>query len=251
MGKTETLKEQVKNNNDLAFDENQSDWLKQKKRNKLFNWKKNSPINLKEQIFKIVLTGILLGLSVALSLIEIKIPIVGAHVPLRIFDILIMAIAIPIIKLWYTLIIAILEPWLHFAIDSDHPPIQMFFDNIANIIFVVSFVIVFYQLFKNKTNKYCKTNNNYHESIIRHTFAGLILIPLNAIVASFSFIITVVILANSNLSGVDEYLAEIAAFYQNGVTLFFILLAIELARFLFIYLLFALVQKRLARLNRF
>gem|GEM_PF-866943 len=41
----------------------------------------------------------MLGLSVALSLIEIKIPIVGAQVPLRIFDVLIMALAIPIIKI--------------------------------------------------------------------------------------------------------------------------------------------------------
>lgn len=221
------------------------------KKPKWFKLRKTKPINLKEEIFKIVLTGILLGLSVALSLIEIKIPIVGAQVPLRIFDVLIMALAIPIIKIWYTLAIAIIEPWLHFAIDSDHPPIQMFFDNIANIIFVVSFVIVFACLFKNKTNKYCKTNNNYHESIIRHTFAGLILIPLNAIVSTFAFIVTVVILANSNLSAPEEYFAAIKAFYQSGATLFFILLAIELARFLFVYLLFALVRKRLARLNRF
>lgn len=222
--------------------------------NKRFSWfklKKTEPINLKEEIFKIVLTGILLGLSVALSLIEIKIPIVGAQVPLRIFDVLIMALAIPIIKIWYTLAIAILEPWLHFAIDSDHPPIQMLFDNIANIIFVFSFVIVFYWLFKNKANKYCKTNNNYHESIIRHVFAGLILIPLNAIVSSFAFIITVVILANSNFSAPDEYLEAIKAFYKSGASLFFILLAIEVVRFLFVYLLFALVQKRLARLNHF
>lgn len=216
---------------------------------KWFQWKRTKPVSLKDEIFKIVLTGILLGLSVALSLIEIKIPIIGAQVPLRIFDVLIMALAIPIIKIWYTLAIAIIEPWLHFAIDSDHPPIQMFFDNIANIIFVISFVIVFACLFRNKTNKYCKTNNNYHESIIRHTFAGLILIPLNAVVSTFAFIITVVILANSGLS--DEYLDAIAAFYRNGATLFFILFAIELARFLFVYLIFAIVRKRLARLNRF
>lgn len=221
------------------------------KRPKWFKLRKTKPINLKEEIFKIVLTGILLGLSVALSLIEIKIPIVGAQVPLRIFDVLIMALAIPIIKIWYTLAIAVIEPWLHFAIDSDHPPIQMFFDNIANIIFVVSFVFVFTWLFKNKTNKYCKTNNNYHESIIRHSFAGLILIPLNALVSSCAFILTVVILANSNLSAPNEYFAAIKAFYQNGASLFFILLAVELARFLFVYLLFALVRKRLMRLNRF
>ncbi|MGL5268255.1 MAG: hypothetical protein ACRC8P_00575, partial [Spiroplasma sp.] len=102
--------------------------------------------NGKNQIFKIVLTGILLGIAVAASLLEIKFPIMGAIVPLRVFDTLIMAIAIPIIGIWYTLSIAIIEPWLHFALDSDHPPIQMFFDNIANVVFVLSFVLIYYKL---------------------------------------------------------------------------------------------------------
>lgn len=209
--------------------------------------KKNKEINTKDQIFKIVLTGILLGLSVAFSLIEIKIPIMGAQVPLRIFDSIIMAIAIPIIGIWYTLGIAIIEPWLHFAIDSDHPPIQMFFDNIANIIFVVSFVLVFYQLFKvNKIEK--EKKNNF---IIKNTFSGLLLVSLNAIVSSLAFVFTILILANTSLSKPDEYIEAIKAFYQNAPAIFFILLAIEIGRFLLVYVLFALVQKRLSKINRF
>lgn len=204
--------------------------------------------NTKDQIFKIVLTGLLLGLSVAFSLIEIKIPIMGASVPLRIFDALIMGIAIPIIGIWYTLSIAIIEPWLHFAIDSDHPPIQMFFDNIANVAFVVSFVLVFYKLFKLNQHK---KNEKQKTLIIKNSFSGTILVPLNAIVSSLCFVLTMVILANTTLTKPDEYVDAISAFYKHAPAIFFILLAIELARFLLIYILFALVQKRLSNLNRF
>lgn len=228
---------------------------KTKKRS--FKIKRKKPeINSQEQIFKIVLTGLLLGLSVAFSLIELKIPIMGASIPLRIFDALIMGIAIPIIGLWYTLSIAIIEPWLHFAIDSDHPPIQMFFDNIANVVFVVSFVLIFYHLFKlNRIDK----NTNKKTYVTKNVFAGLILVPLNALVASLMFVFTMLVLLNTGSStdvdafhaGHDHVTDSVSAFFANASAIFFILLAIEIGRFLLIYVLFALVQKRLSNLNRF
>lgn len=217
---------------------------------------KKQEINSQEQIFKIVLTGLLLGLSVVFSLIELKIPVMGASIPLRIFDALIMAIAIPIIGLWYTLSIAIIEPWLHFAIDSDHPPIQMFFDNIANVVFVVSFVLVFYQLFKlNRMDK----NLNKKAYITKNVFAGLVLVPLNAIVSSLMFVFTMLVLLNTGAgdhvhafhAGHDHVTDSVSAFFANASAIFFILLAIEIGRFLLIYVLFVLVQKRLSNLNRF
>lgn len=224
-----------------------------KEKRKFFKMKKRE-IDTKEQIFKVVLTGILLGLSVAFSLAEIPIPIMGVQVPLRIFDALIMAIAIPIIGLWYTLLIAIIEPWLHFAIDSDHAPIQMFFDNVANIIFVVSFVLIFYKLFKiNKIEKAKKKT-----IIVKNTFAGLILVPLNAVVASLMFVFTMLVLLGTEATYVHSFHTEhndiagsVTSFFNNAAPIFFILLAIELARFLFIYFLFALVQKKLSQINRF
>lgn len=226
-----------------------------KEKKKIFNFRRREQrIDTKDQIFKVVLTGLLLGLSVALSLIEIKIPIMGAHVPLRIFDALIMAIAIPIIGIWYTLAIAIIEPWLHFLIDSDHAPIQMFFDNIANVVFVVSFVLVFYKLFKlNQVSK----ETNKKAFVTKNTFAGLVLIPLNALVSSLMFVFTMLVILNTG-SDVEAFhaghegIADGAiAFFENAYAIFFILLAIEIARFLFIYVLFALVQKKLGQLNRY
>ncbi|MBE4704405.1 hypothetical protein [Spiroplasma platyhelix] len=226
-----------------------------KLKNKFFKFKRKEKIETKDQIFKIVLTGLLLGLSVAFSLIELKIPIMGASIPLRIFDALIMAIAIPIIGLWYTVSIAIIEPWLHFAIDSDHPPIQMFFDNIANVVFVISFVLVFYKLFK--LNQVDTTNKKTF--IAKNTFAGLVLVPLNAIVSSLMFVFTMLVLLNTgSAEHVDVFHGDhegifdgVTAFFENASAIFFILLAIEVARFLLIYVLFALVQKRLSQLNRF
>lgn len=230
-----------------------------KAKKRFFKLKRKKPeINSQEQIYKIVLTGLLLGLSVAFSLIELKIPIMGASVPLRIFDALIMAIAIPIIGIWYTISIAIIEPWLHFAIDSDHPPIQMFFDNIANVVFVVSFVLVFYQLFKlNRIDK----NTNKKTYLTKNVFAGLVLVPLNAVVSSLMFVFTMLVLLNTGTgqhdhvhtfhAGHDHVTDSVSAFFANASAIFFILLAIEIGRFLLIYVLFALVQKRLSNLNRF
>lgn len=237
--------------------EQKSEQLKEKN----FKFKnKKQKINTKEQIYKIVLTGLLLGLSVAFSLIEIKIPIMGAVVPLRIFDALIMAIAIPVIGIWYTLSIAIIEPWLHFALDSDHPPIQMFFDNIANVIFVVSFVLIYYKLFKLNNQEKNQEKTDKKNIIVKNTFAGLILVPLNAVVSSLAFVFTMLVLAGNNSHSHvhvhhgdhgHEAVDSVTAFFQHGAAIFFILLAIEIARFLFIYVLFALVQKRLSQINHF
>lgn len=226
-----------------------------KLKNKIFKMKKKKEINTKDQIFKIVLTGLLLGLSVAFSLIEIKLPIMGASVPLRIFDALIMAVAIPIIGLWYTLSIAIIEPWLHFAIDSDHPPVQMAFDNVANVVFVVSFVLVFYKLFNLHQVERQTSKKTF---VTKNVFAGLALVPLNAIVSSLCFVFTMLVLLNTG-SGVGvhhaghdhDFADSVNAFFANASAIFFILLAIEVARFLLIYGLFALVQRRLSSLNRF
>lgn len=186
----------------------------------------------------------------------------GAIVPLRIFDTLIMAIAIPIIGIWYTLAIAIIEPWLHFALDSDHPPIQMFFDNIANVVFVLSFVLIYYKLFKLNTQP--KDNEPKKALIVKNTFAGLVVVPLNAIVSSLCFVFTMLVLAGMGTSGDHHHhYAEVfhgdhhdifdgvTAFFENAPAIFFILLAIEIARFLFVYVLFALIQRRLGQLNHY
>lgn len=208
---------------------------------KLLSFKKNQQLNPKNQIFKIVLTGLLLGLSVVFSLIEIKIPILGATVPLRIFDSIIMSIAIPIIGVWYTLVIGIFEPWLHFAMDSDHPPVQIVFDNVANIVFIVSFVLIFYKIFK--LDKIYDRKKN----ITKNLFATLILVPLNAIVSTLCFVLTMIVLSSTSLG--HDHGDSIGAFFSNVPAIFFILLAIELARFTLIYVLFVLLQSRLAKLN--
>lgn len=72
--------------------------------------KKKLNINSKQQIFNITLTGVLLGLAVAFSLIEIPVQFMGVILPLRIFDSLIITFALPVIGLYYTLAIGIIEP---------------------------------------------------------------------------------------------------------------------------------------------
>lgn len=224
--------------------------LNQEKKLKKFLWFKIKPFDTKDQIFKIVLTGLLLSIAVGTSLIEVRIPIMGALVPLRIFDVLIIMLAIPIIGIWYSLAIAIIEPWLHLALDGDHPPIQMMFDNIANIALVLSFVLIFYKLFHfNNQDRQAASSNK--RLIIKRSLAGIILVPLNAIVSSLCFALTLIVLSNSNLTMPDEYIAIIASFYKSAAAIFFILLAIELGRFIIVYILFALVQKKLGQLNRF
>lgn len=123
---------------------------------------KKLKFNSKAQMFKITFTGVLLGLAVASSLIEIPIKFIGVILPLRIFDSLIIAFAIPIIGFYYTLVIGIVEPWLHLLLDGDHLPLQIFFDDIANIVFVISFYFIYYYLFKLRN-----TSDNVKNDVIK------------------------------------------------------------------------------------
>lgn len=209
--------------------------------------KKKLKFNSKVQMFKISLTGILLGLAVASSLIEIPIQFMGVILPLRIFDSLIIAFAIPIIGIYYTLVIGIIEPWLHLLLDGDHPPLQIFFDNIANIVFVISFYFIYYYLFKFR-NK----SNNLKTDVIKKVTAGVVLVPLNAIVASLAFVLTLVILYfNPSLSRPGDYLNNIINFNNNVTKVFFILIGIEVLRFTFIYILFSLIQRRIGHIQSY
>lgn len=211
------------------------------------NFKKKKGYNTRAQIFKTVLSGLLLSIAVATSLFELRIPILGAMVPVRVFDVFIFVLAIPVIGAWYTLAIAIIEPWLHLALDGDHPPIQMVFDDLSNIILVISFILIFYKLF-NLNNT---INISVKKAYVKRTFAGLILIPLNAIVSSLAFAFTIIVLANSSMARPGDFAGSVAPFYKSGLVIFFILVAVELLRFLVIYILFVLVQRKLGQLNRF
>ncbi len=209
--------------------------------------KKKLKINSKQQIFNITLTGILLGLAVAFSLIEIPIQFMGVILPLRIFDSLIIAFALPVIGLYYTLVIGIIEPWLHFLVDSDHPPIQIFFDDIANILFIISFYVIYYYLFKLR-NK----SENLKVDVIKKVSAGLVIIPLNAIIATLSFVLTLVVLYFSpNLARPDEYQESITNFIKHIAPVLFILIGIEILRFIFIFSLFSLVERKIGSTKRY
>ncbi|WP_308149765.1 hypothetical protein [Spiroplasma sp. AdecLV25b] len=217
--------------------------------NQTTEFKKNKKLNFnsKVQMFKITLTGILLGLAVASSLIEIPVQFMGVILPLRVFDSLIIAFAIPIIGLYYTLVIGIVEPWLHLLLDGDHPPLQIFFDNIANITFIISFYFIYYYLFKLR-NK----SNNLKTDVIKKVSAGVVLVPLNAIVAALAFALTLVVLYfNPTLSRPGDYLNNIVNFNNNVTKIFFILIGIEILRFTFIYILFSLIQRRIGHIQRY
>ncbi|WP_375317095.1 hypothetical protein [Spiroplasma endosymbiont of Virgichneumon dumeticola] len=217
--------------------------------NQTTEFKKNKKLNFnsKVQMFKITLTGILLGLAVASSLIEIPVQFMGVILPLRVFDSLIIAFAIPIIGLYYTLVIGIVEPWLHLLLDGDHPPLQIFFDNIANITFIISFYFIYYYLFKLR-NK----SNNLKTDVIKKVSAGVVLVPLNAIVAALAFALTLVVLYfNPTLSRPGDYSNNIVNFNNNVTKIFFILIGIEILRFTFIYILFSLIQRRIGHIQRY
>lgn len=208
---------------------------------------KKIKFNSKKQMFKITFTGILLGLAVVSSLIEIPVQFMGVILPLRVFDSLIIAFAIPIIGFYYTLVIAIVEPWLHLLLDGDHPPLQIFFDDIANIVFVISFYFIYYYLFKLRN-----TSDNTKNDVIKKVSAGLVLVPLNAIVSTLAFILTLVILYfNPVLSRPGDYLRNIINFNNNVTKVLLILTGIEILRFVFIYILFSLIQRRIGNIQHY
>ena len=221
--------------------------VKQEKEKVDIKTKKKIKINSKQQIFNITLTGILLGLAVVFSLIEIPIKFMGVILPLRIFDLLIISFSLPIIGLYYTLAIDIVEPWLHLLADSDHPPIQIFFDNIANILFTISFYFTYYYFFKLR-NK----SENLKVDTIKKVGAGLVVVPLNAIIFTLSFALTLEVLYFSpNLPRPDEYDNNIFNFNNHLMIVLFILIGIEILRFIFIFILFNLVERKISSAKRY
>lgn len=136
---------------------------------------------------------------------------------------------------------------MHFLVDSDHPPIQIFFDDIANILFIISFYVIYYYLFKLR-NK----GENLKVDVIKKVSAGLVIIPLNAIIATLSFVLTLVVLYFSpNLARPDEYQESITNFIKHIAPVFFILIGIEILRFIFIFCLFSLVEKKIGSTKRY
>lgn len=96
-------------------------------------------------IFKITFSGVILGLSLAISLIEIpSIHLPGA--PLE-FGISVVLLTLPIIGPWLGILIAGVKPWLHILIPHHVPHGNIVVDASIGTLAGVTVILVYYSLF--------------------------------------------------------------------------------------------------------
>ncbi|PAF54891.1 MPN160 family protein [Mycoplasmopsis agassizii] len=220
--------------------------------------------NTKSETYKIALTAILLGLSIVLSIIEIPGIILpwGSALMIRLFETMVLLIAIKMIGNFYTLIIAIASPWLHFATHALHSPIDVVFYMINNILVVFLFYFIYYVIFKAQA-KFAVDNSesqnlhliNDRKTKIRKLFALLSFAVIAALLEALGFYGSYFIITGDftslahklyydNVSGRDLVNSLNALYFILTVTAIFVVkYAIEAA-------LFVLIEKKIMFINK-
>lgn len=211
-----------------------------------FSLKKQFSHSRKSEIFRISIAAIILALSVGLSALDgllekFQVNIGGVIIEMRVLDILVIILAIPLTGLWYSMLIAVVEPWFHFLIDGDHSPIQIGFDSVGYLIAVLMFFFIFYGLFHNSP---FHENPNKHQRRLKAWLPGLIIVPSLAIIFTLIFVLSLYLTFESGYQTTNW-----KDFKKDGIGIFFAAFGIQAARFFVFYLLFALVQKKLKPIN--
>ncbi|OYD26624.1 hypothetical protein EI74_0731 [Mycoplasma testudineum] len=223
-----------------------------------------SKMNSKGETYKIALTAILLGLSVILSMLEIPgIPLPwGSAFMLRIFETMVLILAIKMIGVLYTLIIATSSPWLHFAIHAVHSPIDVVFYMVNNVLVVFIFYALYYLLFRastrwayEKDDKNKKYLVNTKSIIVRKVISLTLFSFLAALSEAFGFLATYFLVTG-------EYTSIVHKIYydsldnrglnniNNAVAFISTLSAIFLVKYLLESLIFVATEKKIIYINR-
>ncbi|ATG97286.1 ECF transporter S component [Mesoplasma lactucae] len=229
-----------------------------------FSLKNQFKTSKRSEIFRICVAAVILALSVGLSAIDgllekLTINIGGVTIDMRILDILVIILGIPLAGLWYSLGIAIIEPWFHFLIDGDHSPIQIAFDSVGYAIAVLAFFFIFYGLFRNSP---VHEDPNKKKRIFKEWTPGAIIVPLLAVIFTTIFILSLYLTFKSGESHEHHHAETAHADHDHGeavtqwddftndkAAVIFGTFGLQLARFLVFYILFVVVQKKMKPIN--
>ena len=255
-----------------SFQVQQQQVLTKKKAPKTDFWKRfekikgvrKEQLNKKTQIYKITLAAVFLALSIPLSLFEIhKIPLpFGAPLDLRFFDNFLLFIALRMVGLSYTLLIGLILPWLHVAVDGDHSPISMIGFELSNVGCVLVFWGFYFHIFKAQTEKLCYDPPSDVNTVIRnHKFnrvtwtrkisAFSTIATLCAAIEALSVVIVFAIATTGvGIAQGGDYsqstLHDLVSF--NSIATFWIYLifvGIFLTKYIFNMIVYAILEKRL------
>ncbi len=201
-------------------------WIKKNKKDKIINQNKT--------ILKINLSAFFLVLSLITSFIEIRLLLPnGSEFDLRILDTLFLLLCVSVVGYFYTIIISVIQPWLHLLIDSDHLPISILFYSISNVMLVTIFWLFFIYIFKINKISY---NKNKFKKI---SFIFISLIPI-LLVVSFIDVISIIIVGVINTGQFifkNEFIILVKVF-----AIFFV---IYIAKYIFIILLYLFLMPKL------
>ncbi|WP_338970257.1 hypothetical protein [Spiroplasma endosymbiont of Labia minor] len=211
-----------------------------------FTWKRHFKYSRKSINFRIASTAIILALALAVSVIDslfekFSLNISGVVIEMRVLDQIVMMTAIPILSLPFALFVCIVEPWLHVLIDSEHTPIQIAFDSIANGLVVLIFYLIVYMLFK---------ISPYHEDPnkkikwIKRICPGLLIIPICSLIYTAAWFSALLIVGDINVIDVDKNSPNKVILVLISVTF-----GLQMIRYLVVYILFVLVDFAVKPIN--
>jgi len=205
-----------------------------------FSVKQLLKVNKRSWLMQISAAGVVLALAIVASLIDalfehLSLNVGGAVIDTRIFDLMMIILGIPIAGFYGSLIVAAIEPWFHFLIDSDHLPVQVVLTSIDYMLVVIVFFFIYYAAFKNSP---IHKEPSKSKRIFKSVVPGVVIVPVLSLVFSLTFLISLWIGVTGNNVSKKDY----------GI-LFLISLGIELARFIVMYVLFVLVERKMKPIN--
>lgn len=211
-----------------------------------FTIKTQFPKSKQALTFRITMAGLVLGLSVVASLIDMAYNKAmpnfgGVPMDIRILDLLVIICGLPIVGLWGSIGISCIEPWIHMAIDSDHTPAQIGFDCICYSLACVMFFFIYYIAFKNSPiHKEPDRRKRWFKRIV----PGIIIIPTLAVLFTLSFALALYV----NYKSFNEAKSW-TKFVDGAYWIIFAELGVQALRFLVMYIFFILLEPTMKPIN--
>ncbi|WP_338971703.1 hypothetical protein [Spiroplasma endosymbiont of Panorpa germanica] len=165
-----------------------------------FSIKNHFIFNKKNLTFKIAATSVFLGLAIVATFLDIlsetifSIPINGVKMNIRILDLLVTIISIPTLGLIFSEFIAVVVPWIHFLLHSDHSPVQIVFDMLSYMVVVFLFWAIFYLIFRNSV---FHIDPNKKVDAMKRWIPMAVIVPAAAFVATALYLLSLYVVSLS------------------------------------------------------
>ncbi|AOG60208.1 hypothetical protein SHELI_v1c02530 [Spiroplasma helicoides] len=222
-------------------------------------------------IFRISLTGVFLALASCGSAFDMlgekffRLPINDVNLSIRYFDILIICLSIGSLGPLFSSLLAVVIPWFHLLMDSDHTAMAMLIDSFGYLLVVWVMWFSYYVVFR---NSYIHKDPNRKKDLFKRWMPIVFFIP---IVVIFYTIFTVLIIYVTDVYGEEDH-EEVEHLVTHLKGIFFheheegaediwdnfkshyvsstaIIFGFEILRFSLCYVFFAIIEPQIKKLN--